>query len=49
LRIFLSFNSKDEALAEALRAGVRQLEPAAEISLIWYKAASFDHPVGARQ
>jgi hypothetical protein len=31
MRIFLSFNSKDTALAEALRAGVSRLEPAAQI------------------
>jgi WD40 repeat protein len=31
MRIFLSFNSKDTALAEALRASLARMEPAAEI------------------
>jgi hypothetical protein len=31
LRIFLSFNSKDQALAEAIRAGLARLEPDATI------------------
>jgi Novel STAND NTPase 1/WD domain, G-beta repeat/TIR domain len=31
LRIFLSFHSKDQALAEALRAGLKRLEPQADI------------------
>ena len=31
LRIFLSFHSKDQALAEALRAGLKRLKPAADI------------------
>ena len=31
MRIFLSFNSKDAVLAEALRAGIARLEPAAEV------------------
>ena len=31
LRIFLSFNSRDLALAEALRAGLKKLEPTADI------------------
>ena len=31
MRIFLSFNSKDAALAEAIGAGLAQLEPAAKI------------------
>jgi hypothetical protein len=31
MRIFLSFNSKETALAEALRAGVSRLEPAAQV------------------
>jgi hypothetical protein len=31
LRIFLSFHSKDQALAEALRGGLKRLEPAADI------------------
>jgi WD40 repeat protein len=33
LRIFLSFHSKDHALAEALREGLLRLEPAADIFL----------------
>jgi hypothetical protein len=31
MRIFLSFNSKDAALAEALRAGLAGIEPAAQV------------------
>jgi hypothetical protein len=31
VRIFLSFNSKDMALAEAIRAGLSRLEPYAKI------------------
>ena len=31
MRIFLSFNSKDMALAEAIRAGLSKLEPDAKI------------------
>ena len=31
MRIFLSFNSKDVALAEAIRAGISRLEPDAKI------------------
>jgi hypothetical protein len=33
LRIFLSFHSKDQVLAEALREGLQRLEPAADIFL----------------
>ena len=31
MRIFLSFNSKDTALAEAIRAGLTRLEPSADV------------------
>ena len=33
LRIFLSFHSKDQALAEGLRAGLKRLEPRADVFL----------------
>jgi hypothetical protein len=33
LRIFLSFHSKDQALAEALREGLLRLEPTTDIYL----------------
>jgi len=33
LRIFLSFHSKDQALAEGLRAGLKRLEPPADVFL----------------
>jgi hypothetical protein len=31
VRIFLSFNSRDTALAEAVRAGLFQIEPTAQV------------------
>ena len=31
VRIFLSFNSRDTALAEAVRAGLSRIEPAAQV------------------
>ena len=31
MRIFLSFNSRDTALAEAVRAGLSRIEPAAQV------------------
>jgi hypothetical protein len=31
VRIFLSFNSRDTALAEAVRAGLSRVEPAAQV------------------
>jgi hypothetical protein len=31
VRVFLSFNSKDTAFAEAIRAGLSRLEPKAKI------------------
>jgi len=37
MRIFLSFNSKDAVLAEALRAGIARLEPAAEVFFSRYR------------
>ena len=40
MRVFLSYNSKDVALAEALRAGLLKLEPSAEI---FYSPVSLAH------